>query len=366
MDAYRRWVRRNKDYVHSLESLANGMTWLLPERFSASEIGPEAVTAILGIITAVNEHIIDTTPTQMQAGFVETHSFPYALCISAMKDLETLVEVAAEHYYGDKKWNFIAVTEAIKVCVRLALFRNSGYKMLLHGGETPNIEKGPDFSSDDVPGDFSKPGMHHGPGHPRHTNGHNAWNLEGRALSALSRFGERARTVSNPVWMNGVQHQRAIMETPSPVERKTLSTMLSERGLDGALLVMGEVLFITRPLIYVMFIRRYGIRSWIPWFISLAVDFTGIGFLTKLAKTKHDEKTQHFHLTVSEKDELRRRKFLWALYLMRDPFFSKYTRQRLESTEKVLEPVPLIGLLTGKIVELIVGAQTRYTYMSGS
>lgn len=64
--------------------------------------------------------------------------------------------------------------------------------------------------------------------------------------------------------------------------------------------------------------------------------------------------------------KLRRRKLLWALYLMRDPFFSKYTRQRLESTEKLLEPVPIIGFLTAKIVELIIGAQTRYTYMSGS
>ncbi|XP_065864792.1 peroxisome biogenesis protein 16 isoform X2 [Euphorbia lathyris] len=303
----------------------------------------------------------------MQAGYVEPHSFPYSLCISAMKDLETLVEVAAEHYYGDKKWNFIAITEAIKVCVRLALFRNSGYKMLLHGGETPNIEKDVDFSSEHAPGGSSKPGIHHGPGHSQFMNGQNTWNLEGRALSALSRFGERARTVYDPVWSSRVQHQRAIIEPPSPIdERKTLSAILSEKGFDGALFVMGEVLFITRPLIYVLFIRRYGIRSWIPWFISLAVDFAGIGFLTKITKANHVEKGQHFHLTVSEKDELKRRKLLWALYLMRDPFFSKYTRQRLESTEKLLEPVPLFGLLTGKIVELIIGAQTRYTYMSGS
>ncbi|GAY57207.1 hypothetical protein CUMW_177660, partial [Citrus unshiu] len=80
MDAYKRWVRRNRDYVHSLESLANGLTWLLPERFSESEIGPEA-------------------------GFV-------------------------------KLW----------VLVRLALFQNSGYKMLLHGGETLNVEMPSDDS----------------------------------------------------------------------------------------------------------------------------------------------------------------------------------------------------------------------------
>uniref|UniRef100_A0A6N2N8J7 Peroxisomal membrane protein PEX16 n=1 Tax=Salix viminalis TaxID=40686 RepID=A0A6N2N8J7_SALVM len=376
MEAYKKWVRRNKDYVHSLESLANGLTWLLPERFSASEIGPEAVTAILGIITAINEHIIDTTSTQTSAGPVEPNSFPYSLCTSAIKDLETLVEVAAQHYYGDdKKWNFIAVTEATKVLVRLALFRNSGYKMLLHGGETPNTEKHSDFSSSQHNGrDFRGHGAHRG------SNEQNSWNLEGRALSALGRFGENARMGSDPVRLRGVQHQQAIMEPPPQmIERPSLSMILSEKGVQGALFLMGEVLFITRPLIYVLLIRKYGIRSWIPWFLSLAVDAIGAGFSTQVVKSRD------YHLTASEQDEVRvlqnftvfqptsfqddslkRRKLLWALYLMRDPFFSKYTRQRLQSTEKLLEPVPVIGLLTAKIVELVVGAQTRYTYMSGS
>ncbi|KAL9432804.1 hypothetical protein AB3S75_027758 [Citrus x aurantiifolia] len=129
---------------------------------------------------------------------------------------------------------------------------------------------------------------------------------------------------------------------------------------------MGEVLFITRPLIYVLFIRKYGIRSWIPWFLSLAVDITGLGFLSLATRSRHVGKEQTFHLSTSEKDELKRRKLLWALHLMRDPFFSKYTRQRLESTGKQLEPIRIIGFIIGFLTELVVGAQTRYTYMSGS
>lgn len=73
------------------------------------------MTAFCGIITALNEHIIETSPSQTNLNHKESSSLPYALCISALKDLETLVEVAAEYYYGDvKKWNFIAVTEGIK------------------------------------------------------------------------------------------------------------------------------------------------------------------------------------------------------------------------------------------------------------
>ncbi|CAJ1949958.1 unnamed protein product [Sphenostylis stenocarpa] len=365
MEAYKIWVRKNKEFVHSLESLANGLTWLLPERFSESEIGPEAVTTILGIITALNEHIIDTTPKQNITGSIAPYSFPYPLCLSALKDLETLVEVVAHHYYGDdKKWNFLAVTEGIKVLVRLSLFRKSGYKMLLQGGETPNDEEHSNsFTSQHI---GLNPNGHHRPGYMKNNLGANPMNLEGRALSALVRFGEKAR-VSDPVWLHRVQHQQETVEpTTSRVDRTTLSTILSERGLRGALFLIGEVLFISRPLIYVLFIRKYGIRSWTPWFLSLAIDCIGNSFLSLVTSSVADGKEQMFHLSAPEKDEVKRRKLLFVLYLMRDPFFSKYTRQRLENTEKALEPIPVVGFLTAKLVELMIGAQTRYTYMSGS
>ncbi|KAK6918446.1 Peroxisome membrane protein, Pex16 [Dillenia turbinata] len=369
MDAYKTWVRRNKDYVHSLESLANGMTWLLPERFSESEIGPEAVTAFLGIITAINEHIIDTTPSRTQRGSVEPSSFPYSLSISALKDLETLVEVVAQQYYGDdKKWNFVAFMEAVKVVVRIALFRNSGYKMLIHGGDTPNIESSVN-ATDSLYTNGRRMKSNESNGYPYmgSFNGPNPWRMEGGAMSALRSFGAYARMGSGPACYYRIQQQHAVVEPPAPVVKKhTISSILSENGLPGALFLTGEVLFITRPLIYVLFIRKYGIRSWIPWFISLAVDLIGVGALSQVAMTWKTRKGQNAVLSSSEKDEMKRRKLLWALYLMRDPFFSKYTRQRLEKAEKALEPLPLIGLLTEKIVELIIGAQTRYTYMSGS
>ncbi|KAI6702626.1 hypothetical protein NL676_011762 [Syzygium grande] len=369
MEGYKRWVRRNREYVNSLESLANGLTWLLPERFSSSEIGPEAVTAILGVITAINEHIIDTAPSQIHTGHPEPSTFPYSLCISALKDLETLVEVVAQHYYGDtKKWNFIAATEAIKFSVRLAMFRNSGYKMLLQGGENPNSEKTSEVSfSQSRPGDFRKPGFYSGPGSFRNSFGQNGWNLEGRALSALSRFGENARMVSDPAWLRRVQQQNSIMESIAPkAEKSTLSSILSEKGVHGSLYLMGEILFIARPLIYVLFIRKYGTRSWTPWFLSLAMDVVGVGIFSQVMLSGWGSRDHKFQYTTAEKDELKRRKVLWALYLMRDPFFSKYTRERLDKAEKLLEPVPLFGALTAKVIELIVGAQTRYTYMSGS
>ncbi|KAG4173804.1 hypothetical protein ERO13_A11G084200v2 [Gossypium hirsutum] len=215
MEAYKTWVRRNKDYVHSLQSLANGLTWLLPERFSNSQIGPEAVTATLGTLTAINEHIIDTAPEESHTGLADPLSFPYGLYISALKDLGTLVEVVAEQYYGDKRWSFIAVRKLPTLC------QNCGYKMLLHGGETPNVGKILMIQ---------------------------VYNIK-LGASLLSRFGESAWMISDPLWVQRSKQQHAIMKPQtSTIERRTLSMILSEKCVNRAVFILGKVLFITRPL----------------------------------------------------------------------------------------------------------------------
>ncbi|KAK4371952.1 hypothetical protein RND71_007336 [Anisodus tanguticus] len=275
-----------------------GMTWLLPERFAASEIGPEAVSSILGMVTTVNEHIIETTPTSVHTSSAETSFLPLSLCLTLLRDLETLIEVVAEQLYGeDKKWNLIALTEAAKVCVRLAVFRNTGYKMLLQGGETENLEDSDDLSPQENMGRLRKPIQNQGLG-PNH--------IQGRALSALSSFGQNARMVSEPTWLRRVQQQQAILEPPTKVIRnRRLSTFLSEKGICGGLFVTGETMFVLRPLIYVLLVMKYGTRSWFPWFISLAVDLIGNSILSVITMSLESRKDQRFQFSKPEKDEKR-------------------------------------------------------------
>lgn len=86
--------------------------------------------------------------------------------------------------------------------------------MLLHGGETINDGSESDDSSRNGP--LSRPGPQGVPGILK-DHGQTPSNLEGRAMSALNRFGENARTVSEPTWLRRVQHQQAIMEPPSNI-----------------------------------------------------------------------------------------------------------------------------------------------------
>ncbi|KAJ4912047.1 hypothetical protein Rs2_06668 [Raphanus sativus] len=59
-----------------------GLTWLLPEKFTASDIGPKAVTAFLGIFTTINEHIIQNVPTTRvildHPGLIHPFLIPYS------------------------------------------------------------------------------------------------------------------------------------------------------------------------------------------------------------------------------------------------------------------------------------------------
>ncbi|PHT30094.1 hypothetical protein CQW23_30295 [Capsicum baccatum] len=359
MEVYKGWIRRNKGFVRQLDSLVNNLTWFLPDEFAESEIVPEAVSSLVGMITTVNEYIIETTPTEVHTRCAVSSSIPLSLCLTLLKDLETSIEVVAEQLYGEKnKWNLIAISEAVKVCIRLVIFRKTGYKMLLQGGETENAENDSDSScSQEMKRRIDKPTGNEESGTTKTLHLQNSENLEGRAISALSSFGKNA----------SMQQPQAIMEPPIKlVERPSLWTFLSEKGVPGGFFVTGEVLFIIRPLVYVLLMRKYGTRSWFPWCVSLAVDLIGNSIVSVALMCQHSGKNQQLQYCDSEKDELKRRRMLWALYLMRDPLFTKYTRRKLESTQRLVQTVPILGFVAEKLIEILIGVQTRFTYTSGS
>lgn len=89
------------------------------------------------------------------------------------------------------------------------------------------------------------------------------------------------------------------------VEKPTLSSILSQRGFRGVLFLLGETLFITRPLIYVLLIRKYGTRSWTPWFLSLVVDFLGVGIFSPTSFSGRGIKDKQLLPSDLEKEEVR-------------------------------------------------------------
>ncbi|KAJ8441561.1 LOW QUALITY PROTEIN: hypothetical protein Cgig2_026362 [Carnegiea gigantea] len=172
-------------------------------------------------------------------------------------------------------------------------------------------------------GELLKPGAHQRPGY--HT-----WNHEGKALAALSRFGENVRM---PSWLSRIQNQGSVTE----------SARSSWRAISDG----GDTIYL-RPPIYVLFMRKYGSRSWIPWLMSLTVDLVGVGATSQGTKLQKGRKThKEIYLSVAEKDELVPRLKGHSSSITRGQ--QKYgilSGGRLECTRKTFEPVAVIGSLT--------------------
>jgi len=106
--------------------------------------------------------------------------------------------------------------EYFRAGVRLAAFRESGYKMLLQGGEVANeeevtvLEDNYGVNGNGVPVIYLMNG-HSQNGHKAVTNGLDGKNefvsksLERRAVAALNKFGENAKMMSDPMWLRRLQ-----------------------------------------------------------------------------------------------------------------------------------------------------------------
>ncbi len=85
----------------------------------------------------------------------------------------------------------------------------------------------------------------------------------------------------------------------------------------------------------VLLIRKFGKNSWHPWMLSLLID-SGC----YLTRTSMSDKS------TLVKDEKNRRFYLLMLYLVRSPFYQRYTQQYVESIKKSWENKPLVGMVS--------------------
>ncbi|KAL3680984.1 hypothetical protein R1sor_023940 [Riccia sorocarpa] len=400
MEAYKEWVRHNRQWISSIESLASTATWFLPDRFANYELASEAVSTLLGLVTVMNQHIVETAPPappryrrdgpQQPVPAPQRdqdQGFPYGLGVSVMKEIEVLTEMAAETFLGkDQKWAPVASVEAIKAVLRLIILKKSGYKLLLDGGETKNTEDASQGSEQNSPEDSRRPSPHErehqgsGPSRPDIDPALYPRDLEGRAMQAMQKFGAHNFGPNRPSWARQrldppIQEVRAV-EQRTYIPRPIRAELKLEPPYKCSSFVAGEVLLISRPLVYVLLVWRYGLKSWRPWLSSLSVDLIGM-YLVSSATTEADRRLASERppsvaqaslgsLSARERQELRRRQLLWALYVMRNPFFDSYTRRPLEKVESLLSPVPLFGTLAGKAVELLYAVQGFYSYTAAS
>lgn len=150
-------------------------------------------------------------------------------------------------------------------------------------------------------------------------------------------------------------------------------------GVSHAWLMAGEVIHILRPMVYSYSCGSLGERSWRPWLTSLGMDAAayactaragGGRMVSLLAVGKAGSSAGGVqvlpYLDEEQAAELRRRKMLWLLYLMRSPAFELLAEPVTRSAAGVFEGVPILSGMVGYALNMLLYVQRHHFYTSAS
>ncbi|KAI8360008.1 peroxisome membrane protein [Blakeslea trispora] len=365
LNLYQDFLLKNASQITSIESSLRSLTYILPGRFHDAELASQALYAALNLVglyhTSILRKAVQVHAKENKTGPVEESAFNRYLSfwtsqsttahsaltlLSVISYTQVLMEMTVLKKLGRKKqWQLITAIETIKVILRLSLFQSTSYRMTL---EPTHLERDVDPStleSNNTP--------------KQHATQQDGWvgKRTGVVVPSLSQSVHLNRQPSNQNAHTDVtDFLLSKVLTPEKL-RKPRQMVQVQKNLSK----LGELLYILRPLIYVLSIVRFGRRSWKPWFISLLVE---IG--SDVAVKKGYRNGSRYSMMPLEKQEFQRRLKQLLLYFMRGAFYLHITRPRLEKMCNRLEHKPVLSIVSSVLRDYLPLWEQIYFYTSAS
>jgi len=222
------------------------------------------------------------------------------------------------------RWKVITCIEMLKMCVRLYLLHYfHGRMLILPTEQEMKDDKRRRLAEETTYPTLQKMYYDHGRG--PHPHGH--FSPLSRPIRAeLHRNKNHGDDTANMNTSDN-HHERGEHTTAvsySSQEQKEYYQQLKRRRLMSTL---AEVLYIVRPVVYVFTYVHYGMddNNWKPFYVSLSMDVASQ--LLHLSRQCSDR----------SKQELRRRRLYWVMYLLRAPFFHKFVKAPLDGVTDSLK-----------------------------
>lgn len=306
VNLYEGFVLDHAEQVSTVETLLQGIFNLMPTRMGDTEAQTELVCSIMNVWTLYNDSIFlrkrrrDAEAGTYQREVAARPSSPLAgiaappppivpkwwesgmLLLNSVAFTEVVMEIWARK--KKRRWSVIIAIELLKAILKLSLLVKTRGAVLAHLKVPPR--------------DYIKAG---GQGEERHQGQQERRGAEGKRRTLLDVARENNMEASaegrwKRYWdeQYGARLPRSEQYLPSMPTRDT---------------IIGEVLHILRPLIYVLLVVRYGRRQWKPWLVSLLVDVLSRHFTRKGPLNDYERETSNG------------RTLLWLFYAARSPFY---------------------------------------------
>ncbi|GAB5588948.1 hypothetical protein Unana1_03848 [Umbelopsis nana] len=371
---YEDFLITNASQITGIEGTLRSITYFLPGRFQDAEFASQALIAGLNVLGLYHDSILRRAALSQGkplADGTDGSTFnkytaywfsksplhkKISLLLSVISYTQVVLEMAVSKKHGKyAKWRLIFGVELFKAALRLTLLRLTNDRMLLnpthlqrdidpaslsrHDGLLPQEKEDKTWVG-------KKTGL-------RHPQMESAIELNGNAKEAANGFAPKQK------YNDVTEYLMSKVLTPEKLRKpEDTVSILTRIGK------LGEILYILRPLIYVLAIFKYGRYSWRPWLISLAVESASQAAISRSFTSPYGSTKST--MTALEKAELNRRFHQMWYNLLRGQFYERFTRPRLEKFCLATQDKTLLSIVAGVIRDYQPLWEKVYFYTSAS
>jgi len=326
-EAYKRWVSENPMKVTDFEMSAKWASYIIAGRINDSHILSELVYCLSNLLVFFNDRIISKTNNlEMPSSGDKLKHW-----LTVLEYCEVFLELSAKKIWGTAgKWLIIISIQTFKCISRLLLV----YKHKECIVQTPPIL-------------------------PLQRNNLKSSSTE-QGMADLAQY--QMDTVSSHLKRSGKLLRRVDVSPPiyqrdwKPVDKRQFdSTQTIEQALAGQQLI-AETIYICKPMVHLGAMACFGTNTWKPWSISFIMDLLSLHLYNKTQKVENS-------LTNKQKLQVSRRIIGLLFYLLRSPFYDRYSKARIETFLLALaNNVPLAGYVCNPLHKYLPFWQSNYFY----
>lgn len=281
LESYRKWITANPQLLADVETVVRYLSYFTVGGFNNSSFATEVIYSLSNLLVLFNDLLI-YSGRSVHLKLHECES-KIKIWLTVVEYTETVLEISAKKLWGEPgKWLIITVIQIFKTVLRLILVHMCNETLT----KSPAIQP---LNREKLTESVEKANCEDG--------------------FILKRTGTVVRSVrtAKPVEVRSWE--------PLSNDKKNISSTSTKN------LMLAENLYIIKPLIHLGCLSVTGEKQWPPWLLSLALDIISFKMLNKEAA--------NIPFNSEDKKELVRRRVALLSYILRSPFYDKYSRVRI-------------------------------------
>lgn len=301
-------------------------------RVNSSSIVTELIYTLSNLLILFNDRIIENSKKPFIAN--DRSKYKLKLLLTTLEYSEVFIELSAQKLWGQRgRWIFITIVQmfkcvgrfVLKLYYREAILQNPPIVAL----DRKNIDKvlAEQSANESVPEMYDA--------------------ASSSFTFKLKRSGRIVRKIegSPPVYLRSWK----------PIDPDAIDApSVSQPIVKYRKLTTPEILYIVKPIVHLTSAGIFGINSWKSYSVALLIDLLSLHMYRKNLSS----------LSPQQRLELSRRTIALLLYLMRSPFYERFTQRKLDALLKAVAcTIPFSSTICQPLLEYIPQWQQTYFYM---